>query len=215
MGVRYPGPRVGVKPLPALLAVMVVISAAAAVVLWHKATATSPPQPVAGNSIIATATAAGSAAPSPAATATPPHIVASVVGAVEHPGLVTLTSGARTAEALEQAVLKPQAEPAAVNLAAVVADGSQIVVPEKGAAPVQEGPATGGREAAPGAVVDINSASLAQLTSLTGIGEKTAQAIIAERESNGPFASPEDLARVKGIGPATVSRLRGQISAGG
>lgn len=55
--------------------------------------------------------------------------------------------------------------------------------------------------------VDINSAGRLELTLLPGIGEKTAQLIVEDRERNGPFATVEDLSRVHGIGPSTVKRI--------
>src|SRR5690606_24251525 len=63
--------------------------------------------------------------------------------------------------------------------------------------------------------VNINTADVAELDSLPGIGEKLAQAIVADREANGPFLSVEDLARVPGISPGLIARLQGQVTTGG
>ncbi len=63
-------------------------------------------------------------------------------------------------------------------------------------------------------LVDINEADAGLLMSLPGIGEKTAAAIVAEREENGPFSCLEDLTRVNGIGPKTVESLAGFAAAG-
>jgi len=56
--------------------------------------------------------------------------------------------------------------------------------------------------------LDLNAARAHELQLLPGIGEKTAQAIVADREENGPYRNLEDLTRVRGIGPKTVERLR-------
>jgi competence ComEA-like helix-hairpin-helix protein len=65
-----------------------------------------------------------------------------------------------------------------------------------------------------GLPLDLNAATAEELAGLPGIGEKTARAIVEEREANGAFASPDDLARVKGVGPKTIERLRGMVAAG-
>ncbi|SFR44395.1 competence protein ComEA [Marinobacter gudaonensis] len=56
------------------------------------------------------------------------------------------------------------------------------------------------------AAVNINTADVATLASLSGIGESKAEAIVAYREANGPFAATTDLANVKGIGEATLAK---------
>lgn len=56
--------------------------------------------------------------------------------------------------------------------------------------------------------IDINSASWVEWTQIDGIGETTAQLIIADRDANGPFSSIQDLLRVKGIGPKTLDKMR-------
>ena len=67
-------------------------------------------------------------------------------------------------------------------------------------------------EAAQTAVVDINTASEAELATLTNIGEAKAREIVAYRKANGPFASVEDLAKVKGIGAATIEKNRARLT---
>lgn len=67
-------------------------------------------------------------------------------------------------------------------------------------------------KSAPEGKVDLNTASEEVLQTLPGIGEKRAADIVADREANGPFSSPEDLTRVKGIGEATFQKLRNYIT---
>lgn len=74
----------------------------------------------------------------------------------------------------------------------------------------QAAPATAAAEQTQ--AVNINSAGVAELAGLDGIGESKAQAIVEHRESNGSFASVEQLTEVKGIGPATVEKNKARIS---
>jgi competence protein ComEA len=132
-------------------------------------------------------------------------VVVSVVGQVAHPGLVTLPTGARVADAIEAAGgLLPGADPASVNLAAVVADGEQIAVAVPGAAPVGGAGASG---APGGGLVNLNTATAAELDTLPGIGPVLAERIIAYRTAHGPFASVEALDDVPGIGPTIAAEL--------
>ncbi|MFW3170213.1 helix-hairpin-helix domain-containing protein [Geodermatophilus sp. CPCC 206100] len=132
-------------------------------------------------------------------------VVVSVVGLVARPGLVTLPEGARVADAVAASGgLLPEADPATVNLAAVVADGQQIAVGVPGA------PAATGAAAGPGGgpgPVDLNAATAADLDALPGIGPVLAQRIVDHREQQGPFRSVEQLDDVPGIGPATFAEL--------
>ena len=131
-----------------------------------------------------------------------PRLVVYVVGAVRRSGLVRLPEGARVADALEQAGGPTRrADLAAVNLAAPVADGQQIVVPAR---------LPGGGAPAGGASAKVSqaSATLEQLDSLPGIGPVTAQKILDWRQSHGPLRSVDDLDAIPGIGPARVEQLR-------
>lgn len=142
------------------------------------------------------------------------ELVVSVVGEVTRPGLLTLAPGARVADALAEAEPLPGAELLALNQAQRLTDGQQLVVPAAAETGVgepggQAPPATGGTGDGP---VSLNSASAAELTTLDGVGEKTAGAIIAHREATGGFTTPEQLMDVKGIGPAKFEALRDQVS---
>jgi competence protein ComEA len=157
-----------------------------------------------------------------AAPATPPvgevadtstTVVVSVVGLVARPGLVTLPSGARVAEAVKAAGgLLPEADPASVNLAAVVTDGQQVAVgvpaAPGAAAPGAVAPGTGPPPAGP---LNLNSAGVAELDMLPGIGPVLAQRIVDHRTREGPFTSIDQLDDVPGIGPTTAAELAGLV----
>ena len=132
-----------------------------------------------------------------------------VVGAVRRPGLYRLPRGARIADAVAHAggpTRKAQLE--LVNAAAPLADGEQVVVPRRGAAPA--GVATSGAPAT--GPVHLSTATADQLDSLPGIGPVTAQKIIAYRQQHGGFSSVEELDAVPGIGPARLEELKGLVA---
>lgn len=144
--------------------------------------------------------------PEGAATGT---VVVSVVGLVGAPGLVTLPAGARVADALAAAGgLLPEADPASVNAAAVVSDGQQIAVGVPGAVLGTGGPDGPG---AVGAVLDLNTATVAELDALPGIGPVLAQRIVDHRSTHGPFTSVNRLDDVSGIGPAIFAELAERV----
>jgi competence protein ComEA len=141
-------------------------------------------------------------------------VVVSVVGLVGRPGLVTLASGSRVADAVEAAGgLLPEADPASLNLAAVVSDGQQVAVGVAGAAGVAAGGApeapggAGTGPSGPGQRVNLNTATAADLDALPGIGPVLAGRIVAFRTAEGPFTSVDQLDDVPGIGPAIAANL--------
>lgn len=142
-------------------------------------------------------------------------VVVHVVGQVLAPGVVDLPAGSRVAEAIDAAGgAAPEADLGAVNLARVVTDGEQIHVPRPGeAAPAP--PVADGGGAAPGEgdpeLVDLNTADVAALDELPGIGPVLAARIVEWREANGPFGSVEDLGEVTGIGPSLLADLRPRV----
>lgn len=163
-----------------------------------------------------------------------------VCGAVECPGVYAFEEGARVFDAIEAAGgLSADADGACVNQALKLSDQDQLYIrtlEEKeqntqkgefsstGSSP--EGSASGngygllpaegsaGTENAADARININTASQKDLTSLPGIGDTKAAAILADRTENGFYEAPEDLKRVSGIGDATFEKLRDRITTG-
>lgn len=141
-----------------------------------------------------------------------PVVVVDVAGAVRHPGVYRLPTGARVLDAVRRAVPMRGAQLGAINLAERLADGEQVVVPARGAlAPTGSTGGSGGA-AAPGAIVHLNSATLEQLESLDGIGPALAQRIVDYRSAHGGFRSLAELDQVSGIGPARLAALHGHVA---
>jgi competence protein ComEA len=155
---------------------------------------------------------AGAAQTTPAAgVPTAPPAVVHVVGAIRRPGLYRLPQGSRIADAVARAGgATRKADLALVNLAAPVADGTQIVVPAR--AP----PAARGGEAPPSAAaagpVHLNTATLEDLDGLPGVGPVTAQKILDYRQQHGAFASVDELDAIPGIGPKRHEQLRDVVA---
>lgn len=150
----------------------------------------------------------------PVETAPPGRVlVVHVVGAVRQPGLYRLRDGARIADAVARAGgATRNAQLSAINLAAPLVDGVQVLVPRR-APPTAAAPADSGASApATGAVgaprPSLSSATIDELDALPGIGPITAQKIVDYRTEHGPFASVDDLDAVPGIGPTRVEQLR-------
>ena len=148
-----------------------------------------------------------------------------VLGAVRRPGLFELSTGARVMDAVAAAGgLTETADPAGTNLARKLSDGEQLYLPQLGEVPAGPPPGAGpsggaggagGGAADPGgpaALVNLNTAMLADLDTLPRIGPAMAQRILDFREANGPFAAIEDLRNVTGIGEKTFAGLSGLIT---
>ena len=139
-----------------------------------------------------------------------------VAGAVRRPGVYRLRAGARVGDALSRAGGPTRrADTTAVNLAAKLVDGQQIVVPLRvavaaGAAAQQPAGGAGAPQAGP--PVSLNGATLEQLDALQGVGPATAQKILDWRSRNGGFRSVDDLAEIPGIGPKKLEALRPQVT---
>lgn len=141
-------------------------------------------------------------------------LVVHVAGAVRRPGVYRLRDGARVRDAVRRAGgAARRADTAGLNLAAKVADGQQVLVPERAAKGAAAGPA-GDRAAggAAGGSVSLNAATAEQLDALDGIGPQTAQKILEWRARRGGFAAVDDLDEIPGIGPKRLEALRGQLT---
>jgi competence protein ComEA len=137
-----------------------------------------------------------------------PQLVVHVVGAVRRPGLFEVKEGSRVADALSRAGGPTRkADLSAVNLAAPLADGQQVVVPRR----LPPGAAAGTSSVA-GGKVSLAVATIDDLDELPGIGPVTAQKIVDWRTAHGPFRSVEDLDDVPGIGPARIEQLRDLVT---
>jgi competence protein ComEA len=200
----------------------VVVAVGVRYVVLPKQAGPSEAQAVVLAPVVASPSAAAQDA-SPAASPTP-DVTVYVCGAVRTPGVVRLPAGARVTDALELAGgPTAKAELAAVNLAAPVADGQQILVPERGAPVVASAPASSGSSGSalgvtsaggttPGALININTASLEELDALDGVGPSTAQKIIDYRTENGGFKTIDEIKEVPGIGDAKFAAMKDQIT---
>jgi competence protein ComEA len=135
------------------------------------------------------------------------RMVVHVVGAVRRPGLYRLDDGARIADAVRRAGgATRRADLSLVNLAAPIADGSQVVVPRR--APPAASGSEGADASGPAGPIHLNTATVEQLDELPGVGPVTAQKIVDYREQHGAFSSVDDLDAIPGIGPARLEQLR-------
>jgi competence protein ComEA len=136
-----------------------------------------------------------------------PKLVVHVVGAVRRPGLYRLPDRSRIADAVTRAGGPTRkADLSAVNLAAPVSDGVQVVVPAR--APPANGGGGEPTSSGPQGPVHLNTATLEELDALPGVGPVTAQKILDYREQHGAFASLDELDAIPGIGPARLEQLR-------
>jgi competence protein ComEA len=136
-------------------------------------------------------------------------LVVQVAGAVAQPAVYRVADGSRVGDVIARAGGPTvDADPTSLNLAARVVDGQRVYVPRVGEIVTAAPSANPGTLPSPAAPVDINSASLDQLETLPGIGPATAQAIVDQRQRNGPFRSVDDLLDIRGIGPAKLDAIR-------
>lgn len=197
-----------------LAAALVALALVGVYLLWQPSPPSPPP-------LAAVVVYTPTPRPTDAPTFTPtlPPVVVYVSGAVQRPGVYTLPAGARLADALAAAGgASDQADLLLVNLARRLHDEEHIHIPRQGeatpalplpgVAPVEDTPrpATSGK-------INLNTATLAELDSLPGIGPGYAQRIIDYRESHGPFRSIEEIQNVPGIGAATFARIKDLITA--
>lgn len=225
--------RVGVGPWH-LAAVAMLVALGLGVTCWwvvrSDASTTATPTPVTTGSPLVPLSAPTSVAPvvappgsspsgavpsaagsSPAATVT-----VDVEGRVRRPGIAVLPSGSRVVDAIRAAGGAPRRRDlAGLNLAAVLADGQQIVVGGGStvtglptAVPSGSSSSSGG----PTALVNLNTATAEELDTLPDVGPVTAQSILEWREANGGFTSVDELLEVDGIGEATLAKIAPHVT---
>jgi competence protein ComEA len=132
-------------------------------------------------------------------------LVVHVAGAVRRPGVYRMPSGSRVDDAVSRAGgASAGAQLEAVNLAARLADGQQVVVPERA-------PGGAGTVGAVEGPISLGTATAEQLEGIDGIGPVTAGAIVEFRDEHGGLSSVEQLDQVSGIGPATMESLRSAL----
>ncbi|TDD31251.1 ComEA family DNA-binding protein [Actinomadura sp. KC06] len=207
-----PSARLRAGPDRSNVRILVLIGVLAAVVaagyLWL---ARPRPQPSAGPLPSATL-----AHVRPAASANPasgPPVVVHVLGKVKRPGVITLPSGSRVAEAIKAAGgVRPGAKTGTLNLARKLVDGEQIPVGVRGPSPIAGAPPPSpDGSAAPGTPLDLNAATAEQLDDLPGVGPVLAQRIVDYRTQHGGFRSIEQLQEVSGIGARRFADLKPMV----
>lgn len=147
----------------------------------------------------------------------PSQLVVDVKGAVEKPGLYTLEVGSRVNDAVEAAGgLTSQADPKSINLAQKLSDEAVVYVASKDENISVVASTTASSAMSPEekstSLVNLNTATEADLQTISGIGAKRAADIIAYREANGGFKSVDDLNNVSGIGDKTMESIRPYVT---
>lgn len=215
---RWAGKLLGHKAV--VVAILVVIAAASGLAMasfgGHSSSVSFERSDEASVSDVHGAGDASSDDESSAKSSSAAEVYVDVDGAVVRPGVYRLKDGARVSQAIDVAGgLTAEADVTGLNRASKVADGQKIYVPKVGEQ--QAAAAVGGAESSvattPGAgsssgLVNINTASAAELQTLSGIGPSMAQSIIDERTKNGAFASVDDLMRVSGIGEKKLAKIK-------
>jgi competence protein ComEA len=136
-------------------------------------------------------------------------VIVDVTGAVGRPGVYRLPAGSRVTDAVDRAGgASGKAQLEAINLAARLADGQQVVVPEQGPGGASVSAGASSTEEGP---ISLGTATVEQLDTIDGIGPVTAQDIIDFREQHGGLGSVDQLDQVSGIGPATMESLRARL----
>lgn len=152
----------------------------------------------------------GPSVSAPVVAASPALIEVHVAGWVASPGVVQILDGSLTADAIRAAGgFRPGARSDAVNLAAPLSAGQQLVIPGPGAG---EDPPGGSGAVSTGGLVAVNRATAADLETLPGVGPVLAARILAYRDQHGPFSQIEDLLAVSGVGEAKLAAIRDLIT---
>ncbi|MDQ0222134.1 helix-hairpin-helix domain-containing protein [Streptococcus moroccensis] len=144
-------------------------------------------------------------------------IMVDVKGAVQKPGLYSMKLGDRLADAIAKAGgLTEEADGNSINLAQKLSDEAVVYIASQGEdiSVITSSVSTkeGQSEEKGSSLINLNTASLAELQTISGIGAKRAQDIIDYREANGGFKTVDDLKKVSGIGDKTIEKLRDYVS---
>lgn len=191
----------GRRAVRALAVVAIVVALVVGFLVWRSRPHAEPAPTVAASGV-----AAAAAAPSSAT------IVVSVLGRVQRPGLVRLPQGARVADAIEAAGgVLPGTDLGYLNLARKLVDGELLAI---GVGPAPSAPAAGapGGSGGPPGLINLNTATLAELDTLPGVGPVLAQRIIDHRNRTGGFKSVEELRKVEGVGDARFEQLKDLVT---
>lgn len=158
------------------------------------------------------------------------QVVVYICGAVKHPGVYKFTAGSRVNDAVNAASgFKKGAARTAINQARVLEDGEQITIPtlkqvkRKQLSKITDGDnfqdkttdnenTDSSERESQDTLININTASVGELTSLSGIGQNRADAIIEYRQSNGKFQSIEDIMKIPGIKQGIFNKIKNKIS---
>ena len=207
-------PRLGLGP-PQLAVVAVVVAVGLAVTCWWLVRGSARPaaeiEAAPARSLVSVPPEAEPvAATAASAAASPDTVTVDVAGKVRQPGIAVLDAGARVVDALEAAGgAKAGVDLTGLNLARVLVDGEQVVVGvEVPTGPAAAAPPPSG--SAPGAsttLVNLNTATEAELDTLPEVGPVTAASILAWRDEHGGFSSVDELLEVDGIGEVTLGKL--------
>jgi competence protein ComEA len=213
MAIRERLDRLSRAELGGLIVVVVLTLAGAG--LWYLRSLPKPVEIAAAGAVEAPVQGSGVAVAGvpPGPPGSPVPIIVDITGSVRRPGVYEFVQGDRVVDAVERAGgAKPNADLTTLNLAALLTDGTQIVVSKQGAAGVVGTAGSGDTSTSAGGIVNINTATATELETLSGIGEVLGAAIVDYRTENGPFASVDELEDVSGIGPATLEEIRDMVT---
>jgi competence protein ComEA len=197
--------------------IALVVIAVVAGVIWYRVGVSGGDTTIPATAVRTPAPTVAVGVPSVTTTTSPSRLVVHVAGDVTHPGVVELPLGSRVIDAIEAAGGgRLDADLDRLNLAAKVVDGERVLVQKVGDPTAPTDP-SGNTSAVPGAegttgLVNLNTATQAQLEALPGIGPAFATAIISEREKRGGFKSVNELREVRGIGEKRFADLRTRVT---
>ena len=198
--------------------VVLIVLTLAGTALWYTRSLPRPVQIAAGPAVSAvpfpgpTGIAAPPGSPQASGATSSTSVTVDVAGWVRRPGVYEFAPGDRVIDAVERAGGgRRGADLSAVNLASLLTDGAQILIPRAGVG-VGAGTSGGATGSGGSTLVNINTATEQQLETLSGVGPVLAGAIIQYRTQHGSFHTVQDLLDVSGIGPATLEELRPQVT---